>query len=313
MDTPSGDKVLPLDDVMLAMDVVDTLRHRADLVTRELSGADREAQLLDRLRDIYHQQGIEVSDSILREGVAALSESRFVYTPPSGGLGVSLARLYVSRKAWGPWFAGIVLILALGIGGYAFGYLPYKAAQQEAARVELTETLPARMDVLVETISAESKVESAIAAAETLRDRGKIAVAEANRTGIDQAITGLETLLAKLRLDYTVHIVNRDGVESGFWTFPEINAEATNYYLVVEALDTITHQALALDIANEENGATETVNLWGLRVPEETYRQVEADKRDDGIIENDNIGAKHYGYLDPVYSVAVLGGTVTRW
>jgi len=72
----------PLDDVMLAMDVVDTLRHNQDLVARELAGEARETQLIDKLRQLYHQQGIEVSDAILKEGVAALSESRFVYTPP---------------------------------------------------------------------------------------------------------------------------------------------------------------------------------------------------------------------------------------
>jgi hypothetical protein len=35
------DKTAPLDDVMLAMDVVDTLRHRAHLVRRELNEKDR--------------------------------------------------------------------------------------------------------------------------------------------------------------------------------------------------------------------------------------------------------------------------------
>ncbi len=313
MDTPSGDKVLPLDDVMLAMDVVDTLRHRDDLVMRELNGADREAHLLDRLRDIYRQQGIEVPDSILKEGVAALSESRFVYTPSKGSLGVFLARLYVSRKAWGPWFAGIVLIIVLAVGGYFFGYLPYQAAQIEAVRIELAETLPARMDKLVGTITAESKVVQATTEADTLRDRGKIAAAEGNRAGAMQAISSLENLLDRLRLDYSIRIVNREGERSGFWTFPEINVEATNYYLVVEAVDSNSGQVLPLDIKNEESGETEKVSMWGQRVSEETYRTVEMDKRDDGIIENDVIGVKHYGYLDPDYVVSVLGGMVTRW
>ena len=79
----------PLDDVMLAMDVVDTLRHNQDLVARELAGEARETQLIDKLRALYHQQGIEVSDAILKEGVAALNESRFVYSPPKPGFGGS--------------------------------------------------------------------------------------------------------------------------------------------------------------------------------------------------------------------------------
>ena len=83
----------PLDELMLAMDVVDTLRHRQDLATRELDGVTREQQLIDKLRAIYHQQGIEVTDDILKAGVSALAESRFVYDPPKPSLGTSIARL----------------------------------------------------------------------------------------------------------------------------------------------------------------------------------------------------------------------------
>ena len=71
MSTTAAEKA-PLDEVMLAMDVVDTLRHNQNLVARELSAEDRETQLIERLRTIYHQQGIEVSDAILKQGVAAL-------------------------------------------------------------------------------------------------------------------------------------------------------------------------------------------------------------------------------------------------
>src|SRR5918997_1445828 len=71
-----------LDDVMMAMDVVDTLRHREDLVRRELSEENREAELIARLRKIYQDQGIDVPDSVLADRVKALEESRFVYTPP---------------------------------------------------------------------------------------------------------------------------------------------------------------------------------------------------------------------------------------
>src|SRR5215217_4815964 len=107
----------PLDEVMLAMDVVDTLRHRQDLATRELAGVTREQQLIDKLRDIYQQQGIEVPDTILKEGVAALAESRFVYDPPKPGAGTTLARLYVGRKQWGkPVLAGVVVVVLAAVG-----------------------------------------------------------------------------------------------------------------------------------------------------------------------------------------------------
>ena len=302
----------PLNDVMLAMDVVDTLRHNQDLVTRELAGEAREKQLIDKLREIYHQQGIEVSDAILKEGVAALGESRFVYTPPKPGLGVTLARLYVGRKRWLPAGFALFLLLLVGFGGYFLVWKPYQDNQAEQARIELAEKLPAEMDALYQAIFEETKVQSATRDAEAARERGKHAAAEGNRAAALQAIADLTQIRDTLRQEYQLRVVSRDGVKSGFWTFPEINTDATNYYVVVEAID--PHgAALSLPILNEENNVTETVNIWGIRVPESVYRSVEADKRDDGIIQRNIVGIKSYGYLDPEYLVQVLGGAVTRW
>jgi hypothetical protein len=68
----AADSKQPLDEVMLAMDVVDTLRRRERLVQRELDVGGREEDLKGRLRKIYAAQGIDVPDRILEEGVAAL-------------------------------------------------------------------------------------------------------------------------------------------------------------------------------------------------------------------------------------------------
>ncbi len=74
--TIPAEKPHKLDDLMIAMDVVDIVRHREDLVRRELNGDARQADLIERLREIYRQQGIEVSDKVLAEGVKALGSSR---------------------------------------------------------------------------------------------------------------------------------------------------------------------------------------------------------------------------------------------
>jgi hypothetical protein len=302
----------PLDEVMLAMDVVDTLRHRQDLVERELAGDAREKQLIEKLREIYQQQGIEVTDAVLMEGVKALDESRFVYTPPKPSLGVSLAKLYVGRKKWGPAALAIALILVVGLGGYFFAYRPYQQAQVEGARVELSEKLPAQMDALYQTIFEETKVQQAVTEAEQLRTRGKTAAAEGNRTGAEQAIASLTGLRDQIRQEYQLKIVNREGQKTGFWTFPEVNTAATNYYVVVEAIGA-DGKPLTLPVTNEENGQTENVAIWGVRVPEGTYRSVESDKKDDGILQRNILGLKEYGFLDVDYVMPVLGGAVTRW
>lgn len=301
----------PLDDVMLAMDVVDTLRHNQDLVTRELSESDREKQLIDKLREIYRQQGIEVSDQILKEGVAALNESRFVYTPPKPGLGTTLARLYVGRKRWLPAVATLVVLAAVAFGGYFLAYKPFEQSQIEAAQRELQVELPARMDAVYQSIFEETKVQAAANRADELRTRGKAYAAEGDKADAEKALADMTVIRDTLRQVYDLKIVNREGVKSGFWTFPEINTAATNYYIVVEALS--DGKPLNLPILNEENGQTETVALWGVRVPESVYRTVEADKRDDGIIQGNIVGVKQYGFLDVDYTVPVLGGAVTRW
>jgi len=302
----------PLDEVMLAMDVVDTLRHRQDLVTRELDGAAREKQLIERLRTIYHQQGIEVPDHILKEGVAALAESRFTYTPPAPGLGTSLARLYVSRRQWGrPVLTVLGILLVAGIGYFGL-WQPYQRGQAEQARIELIEGLPAQMDALYQTIYEETKVQQAVTQAEALVSRGKAFAAEGNRAGAEAAVEDLTQLRDLLRQQYTLRVVNRAGVQSGFWTFPEVNTDATNYYIVVEAIDS-DGQVLSLPIPNEESGQTEIVSMWGVRVPESVYNAVAADKQDDGIIQTNLVGRKSDGFLDIQYAMPVLGGAVTQW
>lgn len=302
----------PLNEVMLAMDVVDTLRHRQDLVTRELDGAAREAQLIERLRTLYRQQGIEVPDHILKEGVAALAESRFVYEPPPPGLGTMLARLYVGRKSWGRPALAVLVVLAVAAVGYFGVWRPYQASQVEQARLELAEGLPAQMDALYQTIYDETKVQQAVVEAEAYRARGKALAAEGNRAGAEAEVDKLVALRDRLRQEYVLRVVNRSGVQSGFWTFPEINTDATNYYVVVEAIDP-DGTALSLPILNEETGETETVAMWGVRVPERVYNAVAADKQDDGIIQANEVGRKSDGFLDVEYLMPVLGGAVTRW
>ena len=48
-----------LEDVMAAMDVVDTLRHEQSIAERELDSQGRRERLLQRLRELYTAQGIE--------------------------------------------------------------------------------------------------------------------------------------------------------------------------------------------------------------------------------------------------------------
>lgn len=312
MSTATPDTPLPLDEVMLAMDVVDTLRHRQNSALRELDAATREATLIDKLRDIYHKQGIEVPDHILKQGVAALAESRFTYEPPKPGFGVTLAKLYVRRSNWGPKVLAVTAALVLVLGAYFLAYLPYQAKLAEDARIELAETLPAQMDAIYASIAEETKVQIATEQAGTALQLGKGLASEGDRAGAMEQIARLESIRDRLRQEYTVRVVNQEGIDSGFWSFPEVNTDATNYYLVVEAV-TEDGQTLALPIENEESAETETVSMWGVRVPQEVYKVVAEDKTDDGIIQRNIVGVKNFGFLEEEFVVPVLGGAVTQW
>src|SRR5512144_2981355 len=149
----------PLDDVMLAMDVVDSLRHADKLVERELGSEERDRQLKERLRQLYAAQGIDVPEHILEEGVAALREDRFVYRPPPAGLGRSLALVWVRRGRWLKALAVAAGILAALIGGWYFGVkLPAERQVAEQAR-EIGETLPRQLRSERDRILAVSKVD----------------------------------------------------------------------------------------------------------------------------------------------------------
>ena len=51
MDASQAKAARPLDDVMIAMDVVDTLRHDRRILERELNDETRRAELIERLRE----------------------------------------------------------------------------------------------------------------------------------------------------------------------------------------------------------------------------------------------------------------------
>ena len=134
-----------LDDVMIAMDVVDTLRHREDLVRRELNEEEPRGELLARLRQIYRDQGIEVPDGVLAEGVKALEDSRFVYTRHRRAGSAHCSTLWASGTGMAGGSASPRQRLLRLFGGYyALVTRPAKLAK-ERARIEVTVTLPKQL------------------------------------------------------------------------------------------------------------------------------------------------------------------------
>ena len=308
-----------LDELMLAMDVVDTLRHQENLVARELDEDRREAQLLERLRQIYRGQGIQVPDRVLQEGVKALEESRFVYTPPKPGLGTSLAKLWVARGRVGRGLLAALAALGIGWGAYEVGVVrpaeqraEQARAEAERTRIEVTERLPRALEQGHAEVLAEAKVPAGRERADRILADGRAALARRDIAGAQQAIENLEALRAELRREYTLRVVSRPSEQSGIWRVPERNRSTRNYYLVVEAVAP-DGRLLTMPITSEEDGRTANVQKWAVRVSEAVFDAVRRDKNDDGIVQRNRVGEKRRGALEVEYAVPVLGGAITQW
>lgn len=302
----------PLNDIMIAMDVVDTLRHDRNLVERELNDAARRKDLIDRLREIYRGQGIEVPDRILEEGVRALEDDRFSYKPPHpDALSTKLARLYVTRWSWGRYVAGAIIAIA---AFFVVNYFVYERPQQlrvQAEKQALAE-LPARVKALASDIANEARDPHIGTRAEALATSGANAATSGDLAAARKAEVELRETLEKLRATYQIRIVNRPGEVSGLWRIPDANPDTYNFYLVVESIGP-DGDVLAQTITNEETGKREKVSTWAVRVDRSVLTAVKADKEDDGIIQNNIVGKKERGRLEPDWTIATQGGAITRW
>ena len=301
-----------LDDVMLAMDVVDTLRRDARLVNRELNASGQDNQLIERLQEIYTSQGIAVPNHILEEGVQALREDRFVYTPTPPSLSRKLAQWYVGREKWGR----PVLVAISGAILSLFAYtglvsVPQKQEEKEIT-TELSETIPADLSKFYDQVDLLTDKQSIEYEALKIKEDGIIAVQNKDINSARAKRDKIKGMAQDLSQEYNLRVVSGINATSGVWRVPNDNPNARNYYLIVEGV-TAQGQVVSLNIMNEENNRQEKVKQFGVRVPEKVFRQVLRDKQDDGIIQNNIVGQKKRGVLEIEYAFPALGGTITKW
>lgn len=290
----------PLEDLMAAMDVVDTLRHQQGIAERELNAEARRERLLQRLQEMYRAQGIDVPEQVLLEGIAALEEERFSYTPVEPSWRTKLAHLWVSRTRWGKPVGFLSLIAGLLWGVYfAIEVMPGLGLEQKVADA-------------VELVEQQAKSPEAIAQARQLAASADVALRKGDVATAQADLTALQELSELLGLEYTLRVVSRPGIRSGVWRVPPGDSNVRNHYLIVEAIDR-NNRALQITVLNEEDNKTARLKAWGLRVSQGFYRKVVADKQDDGIIQANKVGVKRAGYLRPEFSIPTTGATITEW
>lgn len=186
-----------LSDVMLAMDVVDTLRHRRLLVEKELNSDHRQQKLLDRLREIYASQGITVSDEVLQTGVDALREERFTYQPPAPGMAVRLAHLYVRRGIWGRWALGALAGLLLAWIAYGWFVTGPAERRVEAEVAALNTEISATTERIQALEQEANRIEALLGGYTSGVPERYLKVAETRLTGVQGELLQADGLIDK--------------------------------------------------------------------------------------------------------------------
>ena len=301
-----------LDETMMAMDVVDTIRHADRLVERELGGEQRQQRLRERLREIYRSQGIEVSDSVLDQGIMALEEKRFAYAPKGEGWKRSLATVWATRGRWGRFALAGLGVLVLGWGAYHFTVVAPRQREAAAITQELNTELPRALRAEYDRVLAGTQEAQPRADAARLLAEGEAAARAGNLVEARARRTALSDLAARLAAAYSVRVVNRPGEPSAIWRVPASNPRARNYYLIVEAVDR-EGRPVEVQVTSEEDGRTARVSRWGLHVPEAEFERVRRDKLANGIIEQPVIGEKSAGSLAPRWTIQTTGGAILSW
>jgi len=304
MNSQSKSHEAPLEDLMVAMDVVDTLRHEQGVAERELDSQGRRERLLGRLREMYAAQGIDVPDSVLQEGIEALEQERFEYSPPTPSWRTKLARVWVTRGRWGKPVGFLAVVGSLFSGFYVVNdVLPER---------EMRAALPKQVQSSMNEIQQIAKNPDVIAQAQEQAAIVKRAIDSEDFEAAQAGLDNMQSVVESLESEYVIRVISRPNQNSGVWRVPPSNPNGLNYYLIVEAIDK-RNNVVAVDVLNEENNKRQRKKVWGLRVNETTFQKIAADKRDDGIIQNNKVGQKTLGYLKPTFNIATTGATITEW
>jgi hypothetical protein len=306
----TADRSATLDELMLAMDVVDTLRHNEKLVEAELSQSARDDELKKRLRDLYQSQGLAVTDTILEEGIRNLKESRFTYVRPPDSFAYRLALLWVRRNRIARWAAFAAAGLATVWGVYYFGFVAPAQNAVERVRIEIADTLPRALETAHLGVQNVVQDPDARLKADALLAEGRFALRRIDAPAARKALGDLNELERALSLEYEIRVIS--GGRSGVWRIPDLNTNAKNYYLLVHALNP-KGKPVPVAIASEETGQMRDVEIWGQRVSEDLFNAVRRDKLDDGIIQTNIVGKKERGFLKPQFSMPVEPGAITEW
>lgn len=269
-------------ELLMTMDMVDSIRHRAGELEHHASEEERRNAYRDKLRELYRAQGVEVSDEVLEDAVQAQMDQRFSYTAPHG-FAAGVARAWVRRWAVAKrGAAGAVLAAGVGGGYYGFVVAPEQARiGNEIAEINawLSET-PVAVAALQQRLSATGS---------TVDTFTTPAYADLVDDAVDAQIVGAEADLREARVlvgdlpSVDVPPLTRDTYPTRVAEYRRLRTEVDG--LVTEAngeLDAasgaVTSSRTLIDIERDADAAIARVQTAD--VPSDSQRQLRVQVRD---------------------------------
>ncbi len=256
--------------------------------------------LPDDIRQLVFHQKLDVSHERFSRDIAELVDA------------ISRTRGSTGRRRTAGWaVAGALCIAAavLSYSGVGGSDLMRSLIFDQPAPAELAVSQSARN--IHSEIQRISKDPAATQQAKKLLADVEASVRLKDSTALVEIETQLKRLLRELDAQYVLKILSRAGEPSGVWRQPP-SGSTRNYYVIVEPIAQ-DGRRIKLPVQDEETGQVVTTEKFGMRVSQQTWEDVAADKRDDGIVQRNRFAEKHRGVLALEYLMPYAGGMITTW
>lgn len=239
-------------DMIIASDIIDTIRSEERAIDFELSFNERRKTFIERMKEEKRKAGVEVSDDVVEAAVDRFLEQRLVFKPMPSGVGRVMASLYVRRNRYLRNTAIALVTAGLGVAACKIGYeqlyvKPRIQAQlrAEARKAQAEQQLETRLKVQLPS-ELKAVYERAVALSAQLADAQAKAEIDQHKTEVDGAIAARDVDSAERglrainnvskRLDQGVSRIRLVGEASQF--VAAAAAEQSHFVTVGNRLDT---------------------------------------------------------------------------
>jgi hypothetical protein len=184
--------------------------------------------------------------------------------------------------------------------------------EQAREKAATAARLVPKVETMTSGILAEISDAKARAALGELAAQMTEAAVEGNEASFEERYERFKSYAGYIRSPYTIQIVSRNGIQTGFSRTHDESGNKT-WYLVVEAISP-TGVAYPLEISDRLlNGRKKLTATWAVRVSKPALDAVRLDKQ-DGVLDNNVAGVKPAGKLDIDWKIDAFDGqTINTW